>query len=69
MMVQVQVLYDTDADQIVYRTVAAEGEGDVELLRLDVAGLSPDDRRRLRHVRDPDRPVPEPGAQAATRRG
>lgn len=59
--------YDPDTDQLVVRLPAAEGEGDVELLRLDVRQLSTDDKRRMRHVRDPDRPQPAPGDKPVTR--
>lgn len=67
-MVHVETLYDAEADQIVFRRVAAEGEDLIELLRLDVKQLSADERRRLRDVRDPDQDQPAPGDQAVTRR-
>lgn len=61
------LIYDPDTDQLVVRLAAAAGEGDVELLRLDVRQLSTDDKRRMRHVRDPDRPQPAPGDKPVTR--
>ncbi len=54
-MTPAQLVYDPATDQLVVRVPAAEGEGDVELLRLDVKQLSTDDKRRLRAVRDPRR--------------
>lgn len=68
MMTPVDLFYDTDEDQIVVRIPAAEGEGDVELVRMDLRQLPDDAKRRLRHVRDQERPQPEPGDQAVTRR-
>jgi hypothetical protein len=67
-MTPCQVLYDPAADQIVYRLPAANGEGDVELLRLDVKQLSTDDKRRLSAVRDPKQAQPPPGDLPVTRR-
>lgn len=67
-MIPAQLLYDPTTDQLVVRVTAAEGEGDVELLRLDVGGLDQPSLDRLRHVRDPDRELPEPGSEAVTRR-
>lgn len=67
-MTPAQILYDAETDQIVVQTLAADGDGDVELLRLDVKQLSTDDRRRLRAVRDPDRAQPPPGSTPVTRR-
>lgn len=67
-MALVQLMYDSTADQLVVRLPAAEGEGDVELLRLDIKQLSDDDRRRLRDVRDPGQPQPAPGDTPVTRR-
>jgi hypothetical protein len=64
----VSLLYDAATDQLVVRIPAAEGEGDVELLRLDVRALSTDDKRRLRAVRDPDKAQPAPGETPVTRR-
>lgn len=62
------LLYDAVADQLVVRVPAAEGEGDVDLLRLDVRQLSTDDRRRLRAVRPPNQAQPAPGSTPVTRR-
>jgi hypothetical protein len=62
------VAYDPDTDQIVVYLPAAEGEGNVELVRVDVKTLSDDDKRRLRTVRDPDQPQPAPGDTPVTRR-
>lgn len=67
-MIEVSVLYDAATDQLVVRLPAAAGEGDVELLRLDVRQLSDDDKRRLRAVRDPQKAQPAPGTQPVTRR-
>jgi hypothetical protein len=67
-MIPAQLTYDPATDQLVVRVPAAEGEGDVELLRLDVRQLSTDDKRRLRDVRDPDKPQPAPGDTPVTRR-
>jgi hypothetical protein len=62
------LLYDPATDQIVYTIPAAEGEGDVELLRLDVKQLTTEDKRRLRAVRDPKQAQPAPGDTPVTRR-
>jgi hypothetical protein len=67
-MIPAHVLYDPATDQLVCRVAAAEGEGDVELLRLDVKQLSADDKRRLRAVRDPKQVQPAPGDVPVTRR-
>jgi hypothetical protein len=64
----VRLAYDPLADQLVIFTPAAEGEGDVELLRLDVRQLSTEDKRRLRAVRDPKQTQPAPGDVPVTRR-
>jgi hypothetical protein len=63
-----QVLYDPTADQLVIRLPAAAGEGDVDLLRLDVRQLSAEDKRRLRDARDPKQVQPAPGTTPVTRR-
>ena len=68
MHVPVTAYYDSDADVVVFKVPAADGEGDVELLRMDVAALSSTDLDRLRHVRNPERPMPEPGQATVTRR-
>jgi hypothetical protein len=67
-MIPAQLVYDPMTDQLVVRLPAADGEGDVELLRLDVKQLSADDKRRLRAVRDPEQPQPAPGDTPVTRR-
>jgi hypothetical protein len=67
-MTPAQLVYDATADQLVVRVPAAEGEADVELLRLDVKQLSADDKRRLRDVRNPEQPQPAPGDTPVTRR-
>jgi hypothetical protein len=67
-MIAASLVYDPATDQLVVRVPAADGEGDVELLRLDVKQLSADDKRRLRAVRDPDKPQPAPGETPVTRR-
>lgn len=68
-MVPAQLFYDPDSDQLVVQFPAAEGDGDVVLLRIDVTDLDQPAMDRLRHVRDPNRPLPEPGTEAVTRRG
>jgi hypothetical protein len=67
-VIPVQIAYDPLTDQLVVRTPAAEGEGDVTLLRLDVKQLNDDDKRRLRDVRDPKQTQPAPGDVPVTRR-
>jgi hypothetical protein len=63
-----QLVYDPEADQLVVRLPAAEGEGDVELLRMDVRQLTTEDKQRLRHHRDPNQAQPAPGDSPVTRR-
>lgn len=65
-MIAAQLIYDPATDQLIIRLPAADGEGDVELLRLDVRQLSTDDKRRLRAVRDPKQAQPAPGTKPAT---
>lgn len=67
-LASVDLRFDTDTDQLVVRIPATDGEGDVELLRLDVKQLSANDLRRLRAMRDPKRPQPAPGDTPITRR-
>jgi hypothetical protein len=67
-MIRADLTYDPTTDQLVVRLPAAEGEGDVGLLRLDVKQLSADDKRRLSHVRDPEQAQPAPGDTPVTRR-
>lgn len=67
-MTPAQLVYDPATDQLVLRVPAAEGEGDVELLRLDVRQLSTDDKRRLRAVRPAEKAQPAPGDTPVTRR-
>jgi hypothetical protein len=67
-MIPAQLIYDAKADQLAIRVPAAEGEGDVELLRLDIRQLSADDKRRLSAVRDPQQAQPAPGDTPVTRR-
>jgi hypothetical protein len=67
-MTPAQLIYDAKADQLVVRVPAAEGEGDVDLLRLDIRQLSADDKRRLSAVRDPAQAQPAPGDTPVTRR-
>jgi hypothetical protein len=67
-MISAYLLYDPLTDQLVVRVPAADGEGDVELLRLDVKQLSVDDKRRLAAVRDPKQAQPAPGDTPVTRR-
>lgn len=67
-MTPAHLVYDPDEDQIVVRIAAAEGEGDVELVRVDLRQLPDDAKRRLRHVRDPEKAQPAPGDEPVTRR-
>jgi hypothetical protein len=67
-LIAAQLVYDSLTDQLVVRLPAADGEGDVTLLRLDVKQLSTDDKRRLRDVRDPEQAQPAPGETPVTRR-
>lgn len=67
-MTPAHLIYDPKTDQLVVRLPGAEGEGDVDLLRLDVKQLSADDKRRLRDVRDPKQTQPAPGTDPVTRR-
>lgn len=67
-MLSAQLVYDAKTDQLVVRLPAAAGEGDVELLRLDVKQLTDADKQRLRTVRDPKRAQPAPGDVPVTRR-
>jgi hypothetical protein len=67
-MIPATLAYDPVTDQLVVHVPAAEGEGDVELLRLDVRQLSTDDKRRLRAVRDTKQTQPAPGETPVTRR-
>jgi hypothetical protein len=67
-VIRAHLTYDAKTDQLVVRVPAAEGEGDVTLLRLDVKQLSDDDKRRLRAVRDPKQVQPAPGDVPVTRR-
>lgn len=68
MLTPAHLIYDPTTDQLVVRIPAADGEGDVDLLRLDVKQLSADDKRRLTAVRDPKQAQPAPGATPVTRR-
>lgn len=65
-MTPVQLSYDPTTDQLVIHLPAAAGQGDVELLRLDVRQLSADDKSRLAAVRDPKQAQPAPGTKPAT---
>jgi hypothetical protein len=67
-MTPAHLLYDPATDQLVVTLPAADGEGDVELLRLDVKQLNTEDKRRLRAVRDPKQVQPAPGDVPVTRR-
>lgn len=67
-MTPAQIVYDPAADQLVIMLPAAEGDGDVVLLRLDVKQLDTDDKRRLGAVRDPQQSQPAPGTAPVTRR-
>jgi hypothetical protein len=67
-VIPAQLAYDPKNDQLVVRVPAAAGEGDVDLLRLDVRQLSAEDKRRLRDVREPRQPQPAPGTTPVTGR-
>lgn len=69
MKVAVQVIYDTDTDTLLLRVPAADGEGDVTLVSLDLKALTDDDKRKLRHVRDVEQAQRQPGNTAVTRGG
>lgn len=68
MMTPAQLVYDPTSDQLVVMIPAVAGDGDVELLRLDVRQLSADDKRRLAAVRNPKQSQPAPGETPVTRR-
>jgi hypothetical protein len=68
MAIGVALVYDDLHDQLVAYVPAADGDGDVELLRMDVKQLGPEDKRRLRDVRDPEQPQAAPGDVPVTRR-
>lgn len=67
-MIVCQLIFDAATDQLVVRLPATDGEGDVDLLRLDVRKLSADDKRRLAAVRDPKQVQPTAGTTPVTRR-
>ena len=67
MRLPVNLILDTDTDSLVISLPAAEGEGDVTLLTLDLARLSAEDRRRLRHVRPENQTQRAPGDKPVTR--
>jgi hypothetical protein len=67
-MIPVHLIYDPLTDQLVVRIPSADGEGDVDLQRLDVKQLTAEDKRRLSAVRDPEQPQPAPGDTPVTRR-
>lgn len=60
--------YDRDAHQVVAFAGAAEGEGLVEVIRIDADQWSDADKKRMRHRRDPDEPLPEPGSSSEVTR-
>ena len=67
MRLPVNLVLDTDTDTLHVETLAAEGEGDVVVLSLDLKPLSADDMRKLRHIRDEDRAQRAPGDKPVTR--
>lgn len=67
MIIRLDVVLDTDTDTLLFRVPAADGEGDVTVLALDLKTLSADDKRRLRHVRTPTQAQRPPGSGSATR--
>lgn len=60
--------YDPAAHQLVGWAMAAEGEGTVEITRIDADQWSDADKQRMRHARDPDEPLPEPGSSSEVTR-
>lgn len=69
MRLTVNLVVDTETDSLLVQVPAAEGEGDVTLLTLDLKALSTEDKRKLRHVRPVDQVQRPPGSQAVTRGG
>lgn len=67
-MTSADLFYDPASDQLVVRLPAAAGEGDVELLRMDIRQLTTEDKQRLRNHRDPNQAQPAPGSDPVTRR-
>lgn len=62
MLVPVNLILDADADTLHIEVPAAEGEGSVVVLSLDLKPLSADDKRRLRHVRPESQDQRPPGS-------
>lgn len=67
MRLPANLVLDTDTDTLHVEVPAADGEGDVVVLSLDLKPLRPEDRRKLRHVRDPDRDQRPPGSGSVGR--
>lgn len=68
MRLPVTLILDTDADSLLVQVAAAEGEGDVTVLTLDLKPLAAGDKRKLRHIRPPEQAQPAPGGQSVSRR-
>lgn len=66
--INANLILDTDTDSLLVQVPAAEGEGDVTLLTLDLKTLTAEDKRRLRHVRPPEQAQPAPGDGVVSRR-
>ena len=68
MRLNANLVLDTDTDSLVVEVPAAEGEGFVTVLTLDLTPLSSEDKRKLRHIRPPEKAQPAPGSQSVSRR-
>lgn len=68
MLFPVNLIFDSGTDSLLIQVPAAEGEGDVTLLTLDLKTLSPEDKRKLRHIRPPEQVQPAPGTASVSRR-
>jgi hypothetical protein len=67
MKLSANLVLDTDTDTLYIEIPAAEADGDVVVLSLDLKPLSADDKHRLRHVRDENRDQRPPGSGAVGR--
>ena len=62
MRLPVTLAFDSDTDTLHIEVPAADGDGDVVLLSLDLRPLSMEDKRRLRHVRPESQDQRPPGS-------